>query len=123
MQSLSGTMWRVIEVHTTDEIPLGPSPMGFVMFEAERMMAAIGDGRLSLPPDAPPRYFLAYTGSYHFDGTELVTRVDGASSADYLGSEQTRYIRFESPSRMVMSLTREALDGGAGLSGVWERVR
>jgi hypothetical protein len=52
--------------------------MGFVMFEAERMIVAVADGRLSLTPDAPSRAFAAYTGKYRFDGTELVTSIDGA---------------------------------------------
>ena len=38
-----------------------------------------GDGRDSAPPEAK-RAFAAYCGRYTFDGTKLVTRVDGASS-------------------------------------------
>src|SRR6516165_9741859 len=107
MQSLSGTMWRLIAVSAFDtegrplSHPLGPSPMGFVMFEAERMMVAVCDGRLEPPPDAPARTLFAYSGRYRFDGTELVTTVDSTSSPDLLTSQQIRLIRFASPTRMV----------------------
>jgi hypothetical protein len=59
MQSLSETTWKLIGASAIDEggrdlsSPLGPHPMGFAVFEAERMIVAVGDGRLSLPPDAP----------------------------------------------------------------------
>jgi hypothetical protein len=55
MQTLSGTMWKLIEAPGVDEEghelapPLGQVPMGFAMFEAERMIVAVADGRLSLP--------------------------------------------------------------------------
>jgi hypothetical protein len=44
-----------------------------VIFEAERMVVAIVDGRTSLPLDAPPRFFVAYTATYRFGGKELIT--------------------------------------------------
>jgi hypothetical protein len=45
-----------------------------VIFESERMVVAIVDGRTSLPLDAPPRLFVACTGTYRFDGKELTTQ-------------------------------------------------
>jgi hypothetical protein len=65
MPSLSGTMWKLIGASAFDEEgheltpPLGELPMGFAMFEAERMIVAVTDGRLSLPPDVPARAFVA----------------------------------------------------------------
>jgi hypothetical protein len=41
-------------------------PMGIVLFEAERMVGAIGDARASLPTEAAMRFFAAYTGTYQF---------------------------------------------------------
>ena len=70
MQPLSGTMWKLIGASAFDEEgheltpPLGELPMGFAMFEAERMIVAVTDGRLSLPPDVPSRAFVAYSGRY-----------------------------------------------------------
>ena len=125
MKSLNGTMWKLIEARAFDGsgdklLPLGPQPIGFVTFEGERMLGAVTDGRVSLPPTSPSRFFIAYTGTYTFDGTELVTRADTASNPDLL-VDQIRRIRFESATRMVM----EAISGVAGQGGtevVWERV-
>jgi hypothetical protein len=125
MKSLNGTTWRLIEARAFDEsgnklLPLGPHPIGLVTFEAERMLGAVTDGRVSLPPTSPSRFFIAYTGTYTFDGIELVTRADTASTPDLL-VDQIRRIRFESTTRMVM----EAVSGVAGQGGteaVWERV-
>jgi hypothetical protein len=66
------------------------------------------------------RVFSSLTGTYTFDGTELVTRADAASAPDLL-VDQIRRIRFESTTCMVM----EAVSGVAGQRGtevVWERV-
>ena len=126
MQGLVGTMWRVIEARSFDEVgrkllPLGPHPIGFVIFEAERMLGAIVDGSASLPPDAPPRIFLAYTGHYRFNGSELITRADDASKPELI-VDQVRRIRFESESQMV-AVPVSGVPGQTGIEGVWERVR
>jgi hypothetical protein len=127
MQNLDGTMWRLIEASAFDDddrelsLPLGESPMGFIMFGAERIITALVDGRPNLPPDVPSRTFGAYSGRYRFDGTELVTSVDSASSTDLAG-EQIRHIRFESPTRMVATTKHKVLGREAGLKFVWERV-
>src|SRR5262245_7331618 len=127
MQTLSGTTWKLIEASAVDEEghelrpPLGEHPVGFAVFEAERMIVAVADGPLSLPPDASSRAFTAYTGRYTFDGTELVTTADSASSPDLIG-QQIRHIRFESPTRMVATPKNKVLGRDAGLKLVWERV-
>jgi hypothetical protein len=127
MQSLAGTMWRLIQASAFDDDghelspPLGKHPMGFLMFEAERMMVAVIDGSLSLPTKVPSRAFAAYSGRYRFDGVELVTSVDSASSPDLAG-QQIRHIRFESPTRMVATPKNKVLGRDAGLKLVWERV-
>ena len=54
--------------------------MGFVIFETERTLGAICDGRTSLSPDASPRAFIAYRGTYRFDGAKLVTCADNGQS-------------------------------------------
>ena len=116
MQGLVG-VWKLIEMHAFDETgrevpsPFGPQPMGVAIFDAERVMAMGGDGRTTLPPEAK-RAFLAYCGKYTFDGTKLVTEVDGASSADLL-DDQVRHIRFNGPRQMTAS---------GGMELVWERV-
>jgi hypothetical protein len=79
MQSLVG-IWKLVEARAFDDAghevpsPLGPEPMGGLFVEAERIMVIVGDGRVTLPPDAPKRVFLAYSGPYTFDGTRYVPR-------------------------------------------------
>lgn len=127
MQTLSGTMWKLIEASAFDEeghelaSPLGPVPIGFAIFEAERMMVAVVDGRSSLPADVTSRAFVAYSGRYTFDGTVLVTNVDSRSSPD-LVEQQVRHVCFESPTRISVSPKNDVLGRDAGLKFVWERV-
>jgi hypothetical protein len=69
MKTLNGTMWRLIEARVFDGsgnklLPLGPQPIGFVTFEDERMLGAVTDGRTSLPPTLPSRFFIAYRHLY-----------------------------------------------------------
>lgn len=125
MQSLAGTMWKVIEARAFDAagrklLPLGPQPIGFVIFEADRMLAAVVDGSASLPPNAPPRIFVAYTGPYRFDGSELITRADDASRPELI-ADQVRRIRFEGEARMV-AIPVSGVPGQQGIEVVWERV-
>lgn len=127
MHSVAGTMWKLITASAFDEKgrelppPFGPRPMGFLMIEAERLIVAVSDGRVSLPPGAPPRAFGAYSGSYRFDGTELVTSVDGVSSPDFAGP-QIRRLSFEGPTRMVASSKITASGRVTGYRFVWERI-
>ena len=125
MDSLAGTIWRVIEVRGGDAADgarqqLGPHPVGLVMFEAERMVGVVTDGRDLLPPGEAPRFFVAYAGGYRFDGVELVVRVDGASRPE-LVVEQLRRLRFEGDRRMV-AVPVAGLPAQAGIEVVWERV-
>ena len=125
MESLAGTTWKVVEVRVFDDTgrklqPLGPHPIGIAIFEVERMLGAITDARPSMPPDSPSRFFLAYTGTYSFDGVELVTRVDDASRPE-LVVDQIRRIRFESPTRLV-AIPVSGVSGQGGTEIVWERI-
>jgi hypothetical protein len=84
------------------------------------MLVAVTDGRASLPTNSPSRFFLAYTGTYRFDGAELVTRADDASRPE-LVVDQVRHIRFESPTRMV-AIPISGVAGGNGSEVVWEPI-
>jgi hypothetical protein len=105
MQSLAGTMWKLIEASAFDEAgqvlpsPLGPHPIGFAMCEAERVIVAVSDDRTSL----------------------VVTTVDGASSPD-LSRQQVRHIHIETPTRMVVTPKNPVLGRTAGLKLVWQRI-
>jgi hypothetical protein len=84
MRSIVGT-WKLVAAAARDRNgnkvpdPYGAKPMGRVVFTAEgRMMAVTCDGRPDLPPGAK-REYSSYIGTYTFDDSRLVTRVDGAS--------------------------------------------
>ena len=87
MHSLVG-IWKLVEARAFDDTghevpsPLGPEPMGGVFVEAERIMVIVGDGRVTLPPDAPKRAFLAYSGPYTSDGTRYVCHPDSGSNPE-----------------------------------------
>ena len=126
MQSLIG-LWKLIEAHAFDEKgmelppPLGPTPMGVVLFEAERMIGVIGDGRAAMISEAAPRAFFSYAGSYVFDGDKLVTRVDGASSPEGF-ADQVRRVTFQTPSRILVVPLSRVLNRSSGLQLIWDRV-
>jgi hypothetical protein len=126
MHSLVG-IWKLVKARAFDDAgrevpsPLGPEPMGGIFAEAERIMVIVGDGRITVPPGAPKRAFLAYSGPYTFDGTKYVCHPDSASSPE-LFSDQIRSVRFQSPTRMVVHPLSRLLDRGAGLEFVFERV-
>ena len=95
--------------------------MGFVIFETERMLGAICDGRTSGSADPSSRAFIANCGTYSFDGAELVTHADGASQPELI-VDQVRNVRFESPTRMVLTPVAGLRNQSSGLETVWERV-
>ena len=75
--------------------PYGGNPLGRVVLGADgRMIALTCDASLNLPAGAK-REYSSYTGMYTFDGSTLITKVDGASDPSRLGSEQVRGVRFE----------------------------
>jgi hypothetical protein len=123
MQSLVGT-WRLIEDRAFDESgnemppPLGPNPMGIILYDAERMIVVVCDGRLTMPESTTERSFVSYAGAYQFDGEKLVVRVDGASSPAGF-ADQVRQISFCEPNRYVATL----VDGSSGRRKLtWERI-
>jgi hypothetical protein len=126
MPSVIG-VWRLVATSAVDAEgreaapPFGKRPMGVIIFEAERMIAVSVDASVSLPEGAPSRAFGAYSGRYRFDGVELVTDVDSASGPDFTGP-QVRHIRFESPTRMVITPVDTALGRETGMRLVWEKV-
>ncbi len=102
--------------------PYGPNAMGRVTFTADgRMMSVVCDGRPELPAGAA-RDYSSYCGSYTFDGSRLVTRVDAASDPSRIGSDQARGVRFEGE-RMILSPPPRRTDGGEEHREIyWERL-
>lgn len=125
MQDLVG-VWRLVEVRARDPdgrpiaSEFGPAPIGTVQFGAQRMMAALGDGR---PPVAGERRFwVAYTGVWSLDGTVLSTRVDAAYPASRIGTDQVRQVRWEG-ARLVLQPPPRMVDGVMNhLEQAWEKL-
>ena len=130
MQTLADTTWRLLEAHAFDEAgvelpsPLEPQPMGIATFDAERMIVAVSDGRAWLPADVQMRQLISHCGSYRFEGEKVVTRVDGASNPEMLGTEEIRSVRFEGGRMIVtpMSTMSRLLGRSSGLVFIWERL-
>ncbi|MFC7739574.1 lipocalin-like domain-containing protein [Roseomonas sp. GCM10028921] len=126
MNSLVGT-WRLVEALAFDENgreappPLGPNPMGIIIYDTKRMMVAVCDGRPAMPEGSTQRIFSSYAGNYEFDGEKLVVQVDGASSQEN-HAEQVRQITFENPNRYVAVPLTPTLGRSSGLKLTWERV-
>jgi Lipocalin-like domain len=73
------------------------------VFSADgRMIAVLCDGRPQVPADEPDREYSSYCGTYSFDGTTLVTRVDAASDPSRLGGDQVRRTRFDGDRLVLM---------------------
>ena len=127
MRSIVGT-WKLVAVASRDRDgntlpdPYGGRPMGRVVFTADgRMMAVTCDGRLDLP-QGTRREYSSYIGSYTFDGSQLVTWVDGASDASRVGGDQVRGVRFDGE-RMVLSPPPRHTETGEQFRELtWEKI-
>ncbi len=127
MASIVGT-WRLVRAVARDADgkdlpePYGGQGMGRVMFSADgRMMAVVCDGRHALPPDVA-REYSSYCGSYTFDGSRLVTRVDAASDSSRIGSDQVRDVRFEDGCMVLRPPTRAYGGSVAQRELYWEKI-
>jgi hypothetical protein len=117
------------ETSATDESgaplppPYGPNPMGLLSLSAEgRMIAALCDGRAELSEEREAREYASYCGSYTFDGTTLVTRVDGSSTPERLGTDQPRAVEFDG-ARLVLRPPPRRINGQLCYRRlVWERI-
>jgi hypothetical protein len=128
---LIGT-WRMVRRVVRDAggnvLPVPSDPkgwhaisMGLITFnEHGRVMSVLCDGRPS-EDTSLPREYSSDCGSYTFDGTTLVMKVD-ASTPDRLGTEQVRKIRFEGD--FLVLLPPAVTLNGAPVQReiVWERI-
>jgi Lipocalin-like domain len=85
------------------------------------MMSVVCDGRADLPAGAK-REYSSYCGSYTFDGSRLVTRVDAASDPSRIGSDQVRGVRFENDHMILSPPPRRTGDGEEYREITWERI-
>ena len=128
MNGIVGT-WRMVEsrAHDGDGAPLppsyGPMGMGLVRFHPEgRMMCVLCDARPAVPDGGTAREYVSYAGSYRFDGTTLVTRVDLTSDTKRLGGDEVRQVRFEGDRLVLVPPPRPVQGNTQHRELVWERI-
>ncbi len=102
MQSITGT-WQLIGTECIGEDGSSLAPpygggencMGLLSLREDgRMICVLCDSREAMPA-GQPREYNSYCGNYHFDGNQLVTRVDATANPAFLGTDQIRDISFE----------------------------
>ena len=100
--------------------PLGETPVGIVQIDATRLTGVLCGDRT---PGGGQRLFLAYSGTYQFDGHILTTVADSASSPDMLCA-QRREVIFTSSIQMMIRPLNAILGApaGGGMRLTWERV-
>ena len=126
MDSIEGT-WRWVGAMVRDDVG-NPRPLPYEGQVMGRIV--IGGGRLAVMmidwrgevPGGQKREYSGYTGSYTYDGTQLVTTVDAAPDPSRIGTKQPRGVRFENglmilipPPRAVDSVTEHA-------EVAWEKI-
>ena len=79
------------------------------------------DGRTDLPPGTK-REYSSYIGTYTFDGSRLVTRVDGASDPSRIGSDQVRGVRFDGERMVLSPPPRQTASGEQFRELTWEKI-
>lgn len=126
MRSIVGT-WKLVAAAARDRDgntlpdPYGGKPMGRVVFTADgRMMAVTCDGRPDL--QGARREYSSYIGSYTFDGSHLVTRVDGASDPSRIGGDQVRGVRFDGERMVLLPPPRQTETGEQFRELTWEKI-
>lgn len=127
MPSIVGT-WRLVAAAAQDEngaalpSPYGGRGAGRVAFGTDgRMMSVVCDGRAELPAGAR-REYSSYCGTYTFDGTRLVTRVDAASDPSRIGSDQVREVRFAGDRMILRPPPRLSQGRTEQRELTWERI-
>ena len=128
MDDIVGT-WRLVRAVARDSngkelpTPYGGQGMGRIVVGADgRMSVMMIDGRKDLPA-GQKRDFSGYSGTYSFDGTQLVTHVDCAPDPNRIGSDQPRGVRFEG-GLMILRPPARTLTGGVVEQRelTWERI-
>jgi hypothetical protein len=103
-------------------VPYGARGMGLVTLTSDgRMMAVLIDGRAQLP-DGTRREYSSYCGNFTFDGSTLITTVDGASDPGRMGSQQIRKVRFDGTRMILVPPEREENGVKIHRELVWERI-
>jgi hypothetical protein len=121
--------WRLVLVRTVDtdgrEIPVPEDRSRiqgrFTAGTNGRMMAVVCDESDKLAP-GQNRLFFAYCGDYTCRDGLLVTRVDLASNASMVGTDQVRHVRFENELLVLRPPSRKVAGKDVYDEVLWERL-
>lgn len=121
-------VWRLVNITNTDKdgnilrSSYGPNKYGLITFNDDhRMMVVISDGRDELPAGRA-REYSSYAGRYTFDGTTLITRVDGSIPLDRVGTDQVRPVKIEG-NRVTLTAPPVEIDGVVNYRDLtWEKI-
>lgn len=128
--------WRSVGADESTIEPFGPRPLGWLVYTADgHMITTISTrdrepigGDLLSGPDAGRleafATFLAYSGTYRMDGSQVVHQVEMSLFPDWIGTEQRRYVAVSADGRSLdLSTDTVAAAGRIGRHVLsWERV-
>jgi hypothetical protein len=138
-EDLYGT-WRLVSftrtIVATGEVeePYGKAPRGYLTYECNGRMHAIlaKDVRPSKAPGMLTdqdrlelqQSFMAYTGTFSFDGRTAIHRVELASNEAWIGTAQLRYLKLEGRRLIISTPPLDANADGRNAVAVltWERM-
>jgi hypothetical protein len=126
MDTIEGT-WRLVRAMARDDVGNPrPSPyeghgMGCIVIGGGRMAVMMIDWRHDVPGDQK-REYSGYTGTYTYDGKQLVTTVDAAPTPDRIGTKQPRGVRFENGAMILIPPPRVVDGVTEHREIVWEKV-
>ena len=132
-------IWKIVSWETEfqatgeREPVLGKNPTGYIIFTPEgRMMTVItGEGRKEPKTDQDRadllKSLIAYTGMYRLEGDKWITKVDVAWTPAFVGTEQTRFFKFDGDRLYIitawMQMTTRPEKGIGRAIIMWERVK
>ena len=108
-------IWRLVsyesEYQATGErlTTLGSNPTGYIIFtpEGRAMFILTGDGRKAPTTDQERadlfKNMFAYTGTFRVESDKWITKVDVSWNPALVGTEQTRFFRFDGDRLYVIS--------------------
>lgn len=119
--------WRLVEARAWDEngqplpAPYGQHPMGAIVFERGRMIAALCNADAELGALAR-REYSSYGGTYTFDGRTLDVLVDVAADASRIGGHQVREVDLRGGRMSLRPPTRGYGGSVQQRELLWERI-
>ena len=120
-------LWRLVKAASWDAqgqalpAPYGDRPMGQILIQHGRMLAALCNGNETIAPGAR-REYMSYGGSYTFDGKFLRTSVDLSSDPARIGGIEERAVTMRGPYMVLRPPLRQYLGILQQRELYWERI-